>query len=786
METQMSEEKQDLHWEIERLPNDPTLLKKLIMHVLEEEARDAQLQEEALMAMKALIVSWRWRLGNGVMSLAEKVLRRKPVRLAADQVLDLLNRLVDAHKRRNPLELARFASLEGLGIQLYSGPAAKERYTEDARQALKRFLESDSRLAFATGDSPRVSILLVLYNRAELTLACLRSILANVKLPVELILVDNASSDETPRLLERVDGATVLRNRENLGFLRACNQGAAEAKGEQLLFLNNDAVLLPNAVERAYSLLQEEPKAGAVGGRILLLDGSLQEAGSIVWQDGSCLGYGRGDEPSLPQYMFRRDVDYCSGAFLMTPLAQFRDLGGFDEVYAPAYYEETDYCLRLHETGQEVLYDPGIMILHYEFGSSEAASATSLQRRNRETFVVRHRDYLAARPRPGRGNILAARFVNGSKKKVLYIDDRVPHRSLGSGFPRSNFILNTLVELGYQVTMYPLNFPTEDSWDSVHSDISPRIEVMLGLGRQELEQHLKERRGYYDTIFVSRPHNMDFFSQVAAGIWLSGDRPKVVYDAEAIFALRDAAKHELFTGAEKRKLEKAVRAEVDLVKGADLVIAVSPGERETFTRYYHGEVHVVGHALSVEPSDTPFEARSGFLFVGNMDYNGSPNVDSMVWFIEEVFPSIRETLSGARLMLVGANAAPEIRQLADRDGVELLGRQEQLDEFYRNARVFVAPTRFAGGIPYKIHEAAALGVPVVASQLLVDQLDWRAGRDILSADIHNPEDFARRCIELYTDAGQWQMIRENALERIREECSVDVLKSHVREVFGRA
>ena len=782
----MSEEKQDLHWEIERLPNDPTLLKKLIMHVLEEEARDAQLQEEALMAMKALIVSWRWRLGNGVMSLAEKVLRRKPVRLAADQVLDLLNRLVDAHKRRNPLELARFASLEGLGIQLYSGPAAKERYTEDARQALKRFLESDSRLAFATGDSPRVSILLVLYNRAELTLACLRSILANVKLPVELILVDNASSDETPRLLERVDGATVLRNRENLGFLRACNQGAAEAKGEQLLFLNNDAVLLPNAVERAYSLLQEEPKAGAVGGRILLLDGSLQEAGSIVWQDGSCLGYGRGDEPSLPQYMFRRDVDYCSGAFLMTPLAQFRDLGGFDEVYAPAYYEETDYCLRLHETGQEVLYDPGIMILHYEFGSSEAASATSLQRRNRETFVVRHRDYLAARPRPGRGNILAARFVNGSKKKVLYIDDRVPHRSLGSGFPRSNFILNTLVELGYQVTMYPLNFPTEDSWDSVHSDISPRIEVMLGLGRQELEQHLKERRGYYDTIFVSRPHNMDFFSQVAAGIWLSGDRPKVVYDAEAIFALRDAAKHELFTGAEKRKLEKAVRAEVDLVKGADLVIAVSPGERETFTRYYHGEVHVVGHALSVEPSDTPFEARSGFLFVGNMDYNGSPNVDSMVWFIEEVFPSIRETLSGARLMLVGANAAPEIRQLADRDGVELLGRQEQLDEFYRNARVFVAPTRFAGGIPYKIHEAAALGVPVVASQLLVDQLDWRAGRDILSADIHNPEDFARRCIELYTDAGQWQMIRENALERIREECSVDVLKSHVREVFERA
>jgi len=543
-------------------------------------------------------------------------------------------------------------------------------------------------------------------------------------------------------------------------------------------------VVLPGAVDKAVALFDEEPGTGAVGGRILLLDGRLQEAGSIVWKDGSCLGYGRGDEPHYPEYMFRRNVDYCSGAFLMTPLALFRELGGFDEAFAPAYYEETDYCLRLHEQGHQVIYDPHVVLLHYEFGSSEAGTATELQRKNRATFVARHPDYLASRYKPSRRRLLDARFADHQTKKVLYIDDRVPHCALGSGFPRSNFILNSLVELGYQVTLYPLNFPVEDTWDTVFSDIPMRTEVMLGLGRKGLEEHLRRRRDYYDLIFVSRPHNMDFFAQAAVNVWRPGKRPPLIYDAEAIFALRDASKYQLFSGAEQRKLEKAVRAEVELVKEADLVVAVSPGERETFKRYYHGAVEVVGHALEATPSPAPFEEREGFLFVGNMDYDGSPNVDSMVWFVNEVLPSIRKRLPKARLTLVGTNASAEIQALAEAPGVVLMGRQESLEPFYDQARVFLAPTRFAGGIPYKIHEAAAWGVPVVASHLLVEQLGWVPGRDILAADIRDPEAFAQACIELYQDAELWRRVREQALARIDEECSPAELKARIERIFA--
>ncbi len=784
LDDSMNEEKQEgIGRGLDNLPDDPERLKRLIGLILEEDARIAQQQEEALHAMKALISSWRWRLGNGVMSLAERLMRRKSVRLAADQVLDLLEQMTGQHRRRQALGAGYLAGLDARAMGFYAGPEGKERYTQECRQALAEFLESDARLDFTPSGQPGVSILLVLYNRAELTLACLRSILASSGCPVELIIVDNASSDDTSALLDRVDGAIILRNEENLGFLRACNQGAEKASGEFLLFLNNDAVLLEGSIPKAMQLFRDEAGVGAVGGRILMLDGNLQEAGSIVWNDGSCLGYGRGDAPHRPEYMFRRDVDYCSGAFLMTPLSLFREQGGFDEIYAPAYYEESDYCVRLQEQGYRVVFDPFVSILHYEFASSPPGEATALQRRNRQTFAERHRAWLEHRFPPSRKNVLQARFSDSTAKKVLYIDDRVPHCFLGSGFPRSNFILHTLEEQGCQVTLYPLNFPLEDTWDTVFSDISCRVEVMLGEGRRGLESHLKSRMDYYDTIFVSRPHNMEFFSQVAARIWKGGARPKVIYDAEAIFSLRDAAKYELHSGREHKRLEKNIRAEVSLVQDADLVITVSPGERQAFLRHYNGEVHVVGHALEARPTPAAFGARSGFLFVGNMDYDGSPNVDSVLWFVNEVFPRILEALPDVRLSLVGTNASSEIQGVADHPGVELLGRQESLEPFYDRTRVFVAPTRFAGGIPYKVHEAAAHGVPVVASRLLTGQLGWQSGEDILDADVRDPEAFASQCIDLYSNPELWQRVRDNALQRIAEECSASAMKGFIRRAF---
>ena len=200
-------------------------------------------------------------------------------------------------------------------------------------------------------------------------------------------------------------------------------------------------------MSNALKSISEKENIGAIGGKIKLIDGTLQEAGSIIWKDGSTQGYGRGKDPCASAFMFAREVDYCSGAFLLFRKDRFNDLGGFDLDYSPAYYEETDFCIRLQKQGLKIIYDPSIEITHYEFASSEGFEAASaLQKKNREILCAKHSDWLPKKYQASEKNVWFARTSNNFKN-VLFIDDRVPHPSLGSGYPRSAHFLNTLAKL---------------------------------------------------------------------------------------------------------------------------------------------------------------------------------------------------------------------------------------------------------------------------------------------------------------------------------------------------
>jgi Glycosyl transferase family 2 len=145
----------------------------------------------------------------------------------------------------------------------------KEVIADLYRSELQAFLASRSRLRFESAGAPHVSVLLVAFNRAELTLRCLRALLEEHSIPVELIVVDNNSSDDTSTLLDRLDGARIIRSKENVGFLRGCNAAAAVARGDYLLFLNNDAELLPGSLVAGVRTLERSPSIGAAGGRLI-------------------------------------------------------------------------------------------------------------------------------------------------------------------------------------------------------------------------------------------------------------------------------------------------------------------------------------------------------------------------------------------------------------------------------------------------------------------------------------------------------------------------------------
>jgi len=272
-----------------------------------------------------------------------------------------------------------------------------------ARLALRAFLETGCRLDCRPRSLPTASLIIPVHNRAELTLTCLQSLaMRQNTIPLEIIIVDNGSTDETRQLLRRVRGLRVIRNQTNLGFPKAVNQAAIQATGRFLILLNNDVQVLGRSIDHAVAFLMANADVGAVGGKVILLDGTLQEAGVLIGQDGRALPCGRGRSADDPAYSFQRDVDYCSGAFLATRRDLFLDCNGLDEIFGLGYYEETDFCARLLRSGKRVVFLPDVRIFHFENGTSSAfPDLLELLQRNHGIFVTRHASWLPTKSGPG-------------------------------------------------------------------------------------------------------------------------------------------------------------------------------------------------------------------------------------------------------------------------------------------------------------------------------------------------------------------------------------------------
>ena len=643
----------------------------------------------------------------------------------------------------------------------------------DACQAeLVNFIGAGAELRFVEDDQPIVSVVLVLHNRAELTLRCLKRLRERLSVPFELVIVDNGSTDDTEVVLRRLCGVTVLPQSNNLGFLRACNLAAQTARGTYLLFLNNDTEIQVGAVEAALETLARDVSIGVVGGRLVLPDGRLQEAGSIIWSDGSCAGYGRGDWPEAPQYSFSRDVDYCSAAFMLTPRQLFADLGGFDDRYQPAYYEDVDYCVRVWKANRRVVYDPRAVVQHVEFASSSSATAATAMQLDRRTLLVdAHRDWLAHQPPVSATTkgLLRARDRRHGGQRILFIDDRVPHEISGFGDPRALAIVRSLVNLGHSVSLCP-TAATQEEWTQIYEDLPRRVEVLRGYGTRELRRFLREHAHVFDTIIISRSHNMKML-RAKLGEWRNwAGGTRIVYDAEAITAARDVQRRRL-RGDEvsATEAERLISAELSLARGADAVFAVSPEEARQFEAVAPGRVHVVGHGIDVAPTTRPFRERSGIVFVGAF-HELSPNADAVLWFISRVWPILRKELGDEVCLTVAGQNPPWELMAQGSEVVRVLGAITDLKPLYDHARVFVAPTRFASGIPIKVIHAAAHGVPAVVTSLLAHQLQWESGRELLAAD--SVKDFASAVCALYREERVWDQMRAAALGRVRADYSM--------------
>ena len=407
-------------------------------------------------------------------------------------------------------------------------------------------------------------------------------------------------------------------------------------------------------------------------------------------------------------------------------------------------------------------------------------SAKKLQAEHQQVLCAKHADFLAQRFANDGSNVLRARTRNNFPN-ILVIDDRVPYPSLGAGYPRCSNLLFELSKMDLNISFYPLLFPQE-KWDDVYKTVPNTIEVILESGLEELQSFLQARKDFYQHVVVSRVHNMEFFNHcLSLDPDLLGDT-KIIYDAEAVSAPREILRME-FLGEAMSAEDQAelIEKELQQSKLAEKIVAVSNNEAEIFKQHGYSDTVVLGHTIASKPGSNGFIQRSGLLFVGALRDEGSPNVDSLLWFLINVLPILEQAIPGIKLNVVGDNSAPSLATIG-KDNINFTGRVDSIEEMYNISRVFIAPTRFAAGIPHKIHEAAANGLPSVTTSLLAQQLGWKDSKELLVGD--TPEAYAAQCIKLYQDEKLWQDVRDAGLAAIVEDCSQETFRKNLAGLFS--
>ena len=629
-----------------------------------------------------------------------------------------------------------------------------------------------------TSATPRASIVIPVFGAFAHTLACLRAIATHPPAAAfEVIVVDDASPDDSLANLRAITGIRVHARAVNGGFIAACNDGAAQARGDALVFLNNDTVPQPGWLEALLDTLDAHPDAGLVGAKLLYPDGRLQEAGGVVLADGSGWNYGRFDDPADCRFNYLRDADYVSGAAIAIPRGLFERLGGFDTRYAPAYYEDTDLAFKVRAAGLRVLYQPASVVMHDEgttSGTDLNTGPKAAQARNQSLFADTWRRPLATHLPAG--SVPTPALLHRRQRQVLVIDALTPQPDRDSGSLRLVNLMRLLIEEGAHVVFVPANRSADGAYTQALQALG--VECWHAPRMARFPAWLREHGPRFDVALVSRHY---IASEMLPLLRQHAPRAKLLFDTVDLHYLREHRAAELSDDATAMRAATRTREqELALIRAADATLVVSAVERDLLAIDAPGaDVRVLSNLHREAAPGPAWSQRNGLLFVGG--FRHPPNVDAVLWFARHVFPRIRAARPSLEFHCVGGDVPNEIAQLADIPGVRIHGHVRDLQPLLESTRVSIAPLRYGAGVKGKVNQAMAHGLPVVATTCAVEGMHLRDGEDVLVAD--DADAFADAVLRLHDDGALWARLAANGRANVTRHFSLDAARAVVRDLF---
>lgn len=608
-------------------------------------------------------------------------------------------------------------------------------------------------------EKPLVSIIIPVYNQYVYTYKCLKSIAEYTNdVSYEIIIADDVSTDGTKFLSSYVKNITIIRNEINLKFLKNCNNAVKYAKGKYIFFLNNDTQVTKNWLSSLIDLIESDVTIGMVGSKLIFPNGLLQEAGGIICKDGISYNYGKFDDANKPQYNYVRDVDYISGAAIMISKKLWNSIGGFDELFAPAYCEDSDLAFEVRKRGFRVVYQPKSVVIHFEGVSNgvDVNDNTSLKYYQIENNIKLKEKWkkefeLLPSSNLDKMNIHFRDRIR-HKKTILVIDHFVPEHDKDAGSKTTFQYLKMFVEKGFIVKFLPDNYYQSEPYTTELQQMG--IEVLYGIDyKNSFNDWIIINKENIDVVYLNRPHisikYIDFIKE--------NTDIKIIYYGHDLHFLREKREYDI-THDSKHLVDSDYWKEIELnlMHKSDKVYYPSHVE-ETLIKSIDKNIDVKAiNAYVFDNIDVSanFDSknRDGIMFVGG--FNHRPNVDAVLWFIENVYSNLKNNIP---FYVVGSNPPKEILELKKVPGVIVKGyvSDNELDNLYSHCKIAVVPLRYGAGIKGKVIEAMSKGMPIITTSTGAEGINEI--EKILPV-VDNPNDFLKELMLLYNDDSRLENI----------------------------
>jgi GT2 family glycosyltransferase len=507
----------------------------------------------------------------------------------------------------------------------------------------------------------------------------------------------------------------------------------------------------------------------------------LQEAGGIIWRDGSGWNWGRGQDKMHPTYSFMRDADYVSGAALMIRRDLLRELKGFDELYAPAYYEDTDLCFRARAAGYRVVVQPKSTIIHLEGQSNGTDLSTGLKRYqaiNAKKFRDRWAKTLSSHRLNGEMPVREAE--RSVKRRALFIDETTPTPDQDAG---SNAILEHMLSfqrLGYKIVFLPAG-------NMAH--IPKYSEELQALGIEcwyapyawSVEEYFRKNDCNFEVVYIHRKANVLRYLHVVQKYAASAS---IMFNYADIHALREMREAKLTAAAAKtlKAIERDLQDELDLATQVDAVIVHSTFESDLIKKERPDAcVHYVPWTIETISTPAVMAERSGIAFVGG--YGHPPNADAVDWFVKEVWPLVTESMTEHAFKIVGSRMPERFNDLRG-STIDPIGFVDDLAELLDGLILTVAPLRFGAGLKGKVLYSFARGVPCVMSPIAAEGLDLP--EDLRHLVANEPAEYTKEITALVNDADFWKRTSDSVLKFVQERFSQDVIDRLLKDTIKDA